>query len=330
MADQSPLRPNDADVVNPVRFYPSAPFEAAKRYAEQTGADLTVPNGPGIGDIICFTRLVEDFARNLSRPIRLLTAPMRLKYGRHRIDSDFPVWENNPFVAELMRAESIDASIMDKVIVEKDNHFQYSHVIYNIGFHYDLPPDAIRPSLFLTFAEMQNALATLEPIRRPVICLHPSGASSTPQGGPWYHDRWLQLIERLGDRYGFVQLGRRDYGLKNLPAFHRETTLREAFALIWASDVFVGFDSGFAHAAAAFNKPSVILWDAVRKASIEEQKEPGFALAALSRWGYPFNKNILILGEKNCEALDVLTEYLLECRRRRHPAYSTDSTKDWP
>jgi len=325
MAHRSRPHSYDADVINPVRFYQSAPFEAAKRYAALSGADLAVPNGPGIGDIICFTRLVEDFARNVGRPIRLLTAPMNLKYGHRRIDGEFPIWERNPFVAELLSADPMDPSIMAGIIVEKDNHYQFSHVIYNIGFHYGLPPDVVRPSLFLSFSEMQNAMATLKSIRRPVICLHPSGASSTPQGRPWHLDRWLQLIERLSGRFGFIQLGRSDCGLKHVPAFHRETTVREAFALIWASDIFVGFDSGFAHAAAAFNKPSVVLWDAVHKASIEQKKEPGFALAALSRWGYPFNKNILILGEKGHEGLDVLTEYLLEYRRRHQSSYSTDS-----
>ena len=53
----------------------STSFEAAKRHAARTGTDLAVPNGPGVGDI-CSTRLVEDYARRVGRPIRLLTAPI--------------------------------------------------------------------------------------------------------------------------------------------------------------------------------------------------------------------------------------------------------------
>jgi ADP-heptose:LPS heptosyltransferase len=136
------------------------------------------------------------------------------------------------------------------------------------------------------------------------------------------------LIERLGDRFGFVQVGRADYGAKDIEALHAETSIREALALVWASDIFVGFDSGFAHAAAAFQRPSIVLWDAVHKAAIEERKDPGFALASLSRWGYPFNKNILLLGEKESEALNVLIDCLLDFRRRNSIRHCSASDSD--
>lgn len=288
------------------RFLSSAPFEAAKTFAARAEADLAVPNGPGIGDVMCFTRLVEDHARRLGRPITLLTAPIAPYYGAHPRDGPYPIWENNPFVGDIINANLIDEAIMRDVVVEKDNHFQFSHVIYNIGMNYGVAPAVMRPSLFLSAAEMRKALTTLENIRRPVICLHTSGKSSTPPGLPWHHQRWIELIEQLNDRFGLIQLGRRDYKFTELPVFFTDTNVREALALIWACDIFIGFDSGLAHAASAFSKPSIVLWDAVHKSMVEEQKEPGFALAALSRWAYPFNKNILILGEKNREILDVI------------------------
>jgi hypothetical protein len=292
------------------RFLSSSPFEAAKKFAAQTNADLAVPNGPGIGDVMCFTRLVEDQARRLGRPITLLTAPIAPYYGTHPRDSPYPIWENNPFVGEIIDANLIDESIMRDIVVEKDNHFQFSHVIYNIGMNYGLAPTITRPSLFLSLGEMQAALSTLKGIRRPLICLHTSGKTSTPAGLPWHRQRWIELIERVSDRFGLIQLGRRDYKFTELPVFFTDTNVREALALIWASDIFVGFDSGLAHVASAFFKPSIVLWDAVHKSAVEEKKEPGFALAALSRWAYPFNKNILILGEKDREILDVIQKLI--------------------
>lgn len=241
------------------RFLSSPPFEVARKFASLAGADLTVPNGPGIGDIICFTRLVEDYARRLGRAITLLTAPIAPYYGAHPRDGPYPIWENNPFVGNIIDAELIDDAIMRGVVVEKDNHFQFSHVIYNIGMNYGVAPAIVRPSLFLSAAEMRKALSTLEGIRRPVICLHTSGKSSTPTGLPWHHQRWIELIERLKSRFGLIQLGRRDYKFTELPVFFTDTNVREVLALIWASDIFIGFDSGLAHAATGFCRPSIVL-----------------------------------------------------------------------
>ena len=278
-----------------------------------------MPNGPGVGDILCFTRLVEDYARRVGRPIRLLTAPIELRYGTHPRDGPFPIWANNPFVQEIVNSDAIDESIMSDVIIEKDNHFQFSHVIYNVGCCYGVAPVLVRPSLFLTHEEMKWALAAVGHIRRPLVCFLPSSGSSTPPGLPWHQERWIELIERYDRKVGFVRLGQRDHRFNSLPAPHIETSLREAFALIWAADAFVGFDSGMAHAAAAFSKSSAVLWDAVYKATREERKEAGFAVAALSRWGYPSNTNIIILGEKNHEALDVISSFLDEIVRKQKP-----------
>src|SRR5690348_1871623 len=96
----------------PGRFSAAEPFEAAKMHAAQVGADVAVPNGPGLGDVLCFSRLVEDYARKEGRPIILLTGPMALKYGNHPRDGQYPVWENNPFVDHIIDADAIDQQIM--------------------------------------------------------------------------------------------------------------------------------------------------------------------------------------------------------------------------
>ena len=303
------------DLVFSGRFSDAPPFSAAKRFAARFECDLTVLNGPGIGDVVCFSRLVEDYARKLGHPLRLLTAPLMLHYGRHPRDSDYPIWDNNPFVGEIVNADEIDPEIMREVICEKDNLFQYRHVIHNMGHCFHVPPNVLRPSLYLSKAEMDWAIKTLSGFPRPLVCLHPSGVSSSPEGTPWYRDRWLDLLDRFDSETGFLQVGRRDYRFKGLPVAHMDTTVREAMALVWASDVFVGFDSGLAHIATAFEKPSVVLWDAVHKSPIEEAKEPGFALATLSRWAYPQNENILLLGDKEGEVVSAIEHYIRRFNR---------------
>jgi hypothetical protein len=75
---------------------------------------------------------------------------------------------------------------------------------------------------------------------------------------------------------------------------------------VWASDLFVGFDSSVAHVATAFELPALVLWDPIRKVEIEEQWQTGFAAAALARWSYPQNRNLVILGDRDNTILNLV------------------------
>lgn len=308
--------PNFHSLAFSSRIFEAEPFAASRQHCATHKVDLAVPNGPGLGDIVCFTRLVEDVSRALGRPLLLLTAPMNLHYGHHARDGGHPVWENNPFVQATIDP---GPDVMRDIIIEKDNHFQYGHVIQNMGHHYGVPPSLLRPSIFLSSDEIAWAIRALQALPRPVICIHPSGVSSSPEGSPWYLGRWQTLIRRHKRRATFIQLGRRDYRFKELMAHFIDTSIREAFAIIWAADAFIGFDSGLAHVATAFEKPAIVLWDAVHKAPIEEHKQPGFSFAAMSRWGYPQNKNILLLGEKRNEVVDLLGGFVRSISERMRP-----------
>jgi ADP-heptose:LPS heptosyltransferase len=94
--------------------------------------------------------------------------------------------------------------------------------------------------------------------------------------------------------------------------FTPRTTIRQFVALLWASDLYIGFDTGPSHIATALAKPAVVLWDALRKAPLEEAKQAGFSIAHMSRWAYPQNRNLVILGEKEREVLDWCLEFVLE------------------
>ena len=53
-----------------------------------------------------------------------------------------------------------------------------------------------------------------------------------------------------------------------------------------------------------------MLWDALRKEPLEEEKEAGFSIAYLLRWAYPQNKNLVIIGEKDHEILESCLEFI--------------------
>ena len=296
----------------PPRFLDSDPFVLSRRYAMEHECDLAVPGSIGIGSLVCYTRLVEEFALREGRPVRLLTVPLDCSYDGRRSEGegDYPLWDCNPFVETIVNADLIDPAISGSISAEMDNFCQARHEIENLCTPYGLRPRELRGSLFLSREEMQWGLGLA--LRRPVVCLCPYGPSSSLPGSPWHLDRWIELVEALDGVAGLFQVGNESFEQKPLPVFTPRTTIRKIVALIWASDLYIGFDTGPSHIATALAKPAVVLWDAVRKAPLEEAKQAGFSIAHMSRWAYPQNRNIVILGEKDREVLDWCLEFAFE------------------
>jgi hypothetical protein len=288
------------------------------------GCDVAVAGSIGIGSLVCYTRLVEEFARRAGRPIRLLTVPLDCSYDGRRSEgeTDYPLWEENPYIESIADANALDPAISDRLSSEMDNFCQARHEIQNLCAPYGLRPRALRGSLFLSSTEKQWALEELAHLKRPLICLCPYGRSSSGPGSPWYVDRWQELVEKLDGTAGLFQVGNENFMQKPLPVFTPVTTIRKIIALIWASDLYIGFDTGPTHIATALEKPAIVLWDAIRKAPLEEAKQAGFSIAHMNRWAYPQNNNLVILGEKNREVLDW-------CVERAHEVLSALEPSIW-
>lgn len=284
----------------------------SRRAAESFGCDLAIGQRLGIGSLICFTPVVRAFSRRIGRPIRLLTGTYEEWDNQERGGTSYPTWENNPYIGEIVDGEQLDLELMWEVNCEAHNFPQPGHIIDNYLSTYGLhryPGVPLQGDLYLTENEQRNALEQLAHLPRPLICLCPYGRSSPGPDSPWYLDRWLELIANLQGHVGFFAVGGGD-APKPLPLDQPMTTLRELFALIWAADAYVGFDTGPSHAATALNVPSVVLWDAVNKSKLEEEKQPGYAAAMINRWAYPQNCNLMILGERENEVMNEIIDYL--------------------
>lgn len=305
------------DVLKP-GLLESEPFIRTRAHAARHGCDLGVASNIGLGSLVCFTPLAEAMARRLGRPIRLLTAPYRA-YDNPDLapDERYPVWQNNPYVGAIVDADAIDPNINWEMLGEAHNFCQCGHITENLLAEYGLKARRLKGALYLSADEQRRAFERLSHLPRPLVCLNPHGHSSSPPASPWYRERWLQLSERLEGRAGLFVIGFDEGGKKDLPVYRPETTIREMMAMIWAADAYVGFDGGPSHVAPAVDTPAVVLWDAVHKVALEEDKHPGFATAMINRWAWPQNLNLMLLGERRTEILDRIVDYLLEVFARQ-------------
>ena len=302
----------------PKRFLKTEPFYYSQKYALKYGCDLAIPSWSALGTMVVYTRLIEAFSLRLGRPLKILTAPHY--YTEESIalnERHYPILDENPYIKEIVNADAIDLKIMRHIAREIDNFPQLGHITENICAPWGLKPRKLHGDLYLTKEEKQTALEALSHLPRPLVVLCPYGNSAPLKESDWYLNKWLILIEKLKNHVSFFQVGHDKFNHKALPLYTPEhTTVREMMALIWACDVYVGFDTGPSHIAAAFEKPTLVIWDAVRKAKLEEAKEKGFSLATLGRWTYPHTKNITLLGERENEGVNWIVDFIVtECAK---------------
>jgi len=277
-------------------------FQAVCFIAGAYGCDIAIPNATGIGDVLMYTRVVEELGMRNGHPLDILTGRMApVDVGTVGHEEPYPIWKENPFVGKIVDAGAIAPDVLRDINSVHETHCQFGHMIANICAEYGVVPRTLRPSLYLSLDERQQALATLAALPRPVLCIHPYGTSSPRETHAWYRDEWLRLLAEMPKGISVVEVGLHAKEDKKLPTTRFETTLRQMMAIVWASDMFMGFDSSVAHVATAFSKPALVLWDPVRKNELDERFHPGFGPAAYARWSYRENNNLMLLGETNGE-----------------------------
>lgn len=153
-------------------LHPETPFYVAKLLAEHSRCDLAVSNGQcgGLGDVLVFTPVVEEYARRLGRRIRLLSAPFSPQVGLVAGELNHPIWLNNPFISEIVDARQFGADAVRALDLDRDNCCQCSHVIENICASYGLSSRRLRPSLYLGAQEQAIALESLRDTASSASC----------------------------------------------------------------------------------------------------------------------------------------------------------------
>jgi hypothetical protein len=296
----------------------------SKSFARKHKVDLAIPNcpGSGLGNVLVYTRLIEEYALSIGRPISIITAPIAPKVGIVDSEAPYPFFENNPFIKQIVNAEEIDPEGFKSVNAEEHAVIQLSHVIENICFAYGLRARELRPSLFLTCKEKEWALNALSHLPRPLVCLHPGGTSSSPGECPWNITNWKKLIQKLNGKASFFQIGRPDFVDQDLGLDNPGTTIREAMALIWASDFYIGFDSCPMHIATAFRKSIIALFHMENKFRLEKHYGEVYVPSVMLRWAYPNNTNLSIMpndyeGERLLAKItDIVATHVTDLKQR--------------
>src|SRR6185369_16181197 len=151
-------------------FRPTSRFRAVCSIASAYGCDMAIPNATGIGDLLMYTRVVDEVGMRMGRPLAILTGRMTpVDVGTIGHEEPYPIWKENPFVGKIVDAGEIAPEVLRDINGVHETHCQFGHMISNICAEYGLVPRTLRPSLYLSLDERQQAFATLANLPRPVL-----------------------------------------------------------------------------------------------------------------------------------------------------------------
>lgn len=132
----------------------------------------------------------------------------------------------------------------------------HAHASEIIGEMLGVKIDTAQMDCFLTREEEIAAKKIVERYPNPVSIQVTPGSS---QNKRWPTENWEKLVIN-NPHYTFIQLGSSNDELIRGTVNMCGKTIRESFAIVKETKAFVGVDSAFGHAAAAFQKPAVILF----------------------------------------------------------------------
>jgi hypothetical protein len=204
--------------------------------------------GGGLGDELMLTA-VAHAARKAGRPLSIL--------------SDWPeVWRGNRDIVSLhtgverwfytLRRGWLPSSVEIRHLTTS-NHAP-RHLARQQADHLKL-------SLPVDWSPCFSYPTLAHSSRRITFQLSCRGARYAATTKEWAHDRWLNLLSRLGSDHELIQLGTsQDPLVPGVVDLRGRTTLPQAASWIASSGLFLGLESGLMHLAAATGVPAVIIY----------------------------------------------------------------------
>lgn len=167
------------------------------------------------------------------------------------------IYENNPNVGRLQgrnpgHPEVIPVSIRPRPYIDHIDKASGRFIF-----------KAAHPSpgqVMLTTPE-KNWAASMTKNYSPFVYIEP-GVKGTVSGDnkSWGWDRYQTVVDRLGEKITFVQGGPAGTRVLKGARFIPTETIRQALSILRCSVAYCGNEGAMHHAAAAFNKPAVVLF----------------------------------------------------------------------
>lgn len=266
--------------------HPSIPDASSRDYGP-----IRVLTGGGIGDVL----LLTPGLRALRRQYPKATITVSCENRQHKM-----VLANNPNIDRLRCVGILDtvmyfgskwfsASRYGKRVGYRWNAFQPHYGRLNPCTMYEplhstrlmagmmgvsVAESEVKPELFLTTREKAWAARRLRDLPKPSIAVH---AVSSKAIKDWPIRRWEEFIASL-DRGSVIQVGSRQEPKLAGAADFRGLSIRQSFSILSQADAVVAIDSSIAHAAAAVDVPSVVI----------------FGPSTPQIWGYRSNENVYL------------------------------------
>jgi ADP-heptose:LPS heptosyltransferase len=197
-----------------------------------------------VGDTLCISAILEKLSEEKGDKLIMCALPQL-----------YDLWLNNPYL------KSINSNTNPTI-----NMIPCRQVPCNIVRYYTKQlnltiPEPIKPRIYLTPEEIEwgkNQVREFDGYKKIVIC--PETGVDGKNLRPEYIAPLLNRLKENGYKLIRVGVGFRDtYGGYN-KSFYNRTTLRQAFCIMNACDLFLGIDCGLSHAAAALDVPQVMFF----------------------------------------------------------------------
>ena len=216
----------------------------------------------GIGKVIAGTAICASIkSKYPNDKLIVVSGYPEVFLGNPYVDRAYAFGQQAYFYQEYIENQEVVVLAHDPYL-EAKHIMQEEHLIETWCKLYDLPVTKMVGELFLTQREIDFFSAKFVS-DKPILLLQTNGGAQADIKYSWARDIPSYVVENVihnfRDEYNIVHI-RRDDQPQYDGTFGVSDTFRALLVLIQMSDKRLLMDSFGQHAAAAFNKPSTVLW----------------------------------------------------------------------
>ena len=241
---------------------------------------VTIDYRGALGDTICLTAFLPELSRKFNEKI-IVNTHWPDVFRENDYVSDIitlaPFGKENA-LAKKLKSNSLIRFLIDntrkQLLIRKSSenylyidqdyifHNRHRHFMYSLADQLDLSFTTQIPNIQLSNSEITDIEQVIEDKKNPFIVLSPFAGWKSRL---WEKSEFLKIADWLRkNKYKVLEVGGPDDEYQGLGEnYVGKLGLREVFALIKKSKLYIGVDSGLYHAAVALQTPSVVIYGPV-------------------------------------------------------------------